>query len=291
MAIYNFNILNNFSKNNYYSEPYPHFIINKVFNEETINCFKKDYELIVKEFQKLHTYKLNNKLITINATEILGKGIYKKTIWYDFCKYHTSKDHLLKIFEIFYEDLNKLYPGLCEEALKYKNQDNFINIRNKKEAHSKDNSLNENYYFVADVQPAINTPVFKKSTVRGPHVDSKNEIIGGLFYIRDENDSTEGGDLEIFEIDTNTLFNNYEVSTKNVPKKFKVVAYRNNTAIFFINSKKSVHAVSPRNITNHNRYLINMIIEKYKNTKGFFELKQDLSFLKKTKNYLKKFIK
>ena len=176
MVKYKYDILSNFNKNNYYSEPYPHFIINKAFNEETINCFKKDYELIIKEFQKTSSYKLNNKLITTNAIEILGKGIYKKTIWYDFCKYHSSKDHLLKIFKIFYDDMNKLYPGLCEETFKYKDEDKFINYRNKK-----DFSLNKNYHFVADVQPAINTPVFEKSAVRGPHVDSKNEIIGGLF--------------------------------------------------------------------------------------------------------------
>jgi hypothetical protein len=60
--------------------------------------------------------------------------------------------------------------------------------------------------FVSDCQPGINTPVEYLSSVRGPHVDNPVELIGGLFYLRDEDDKSEGGDLLIYDTDEKIYF-------------------------------------------------------------------------------------
>ena len=60
--------------------------------------------------------------------------------------------------EIFYDDLNVYYPSILSSLKNHNNDENFLKIRDK---------INNNHKFVIDCQPGINTPVIKKSNVRG----------------------------------------------------------------------------------------------------------------------------
>ena len=42
--------------------------------------------------------------------------------------------------------------------------------------------------------------------MRGPHVDNPVEIFGGLFYLRDDNDICDGGDLEIYDTGNQKIY-------------------------------------------------------------------------------------
>ena len=79
-----------------------------------------------------------------------------------------------------------------EFRLNYESE-NFINIRN-------DNNK-KNYKFVADTQPGINTPTTFKKSVRESHIDNSAELIAGLFYLKESNDKSIGGDFQIMEIE------------------------------------------------------------------------------------------
>ena len=105
----------------------------------------------------------------------------------------------------------------------------------------------------------------KKSKVRGPHVDNPVEIFGGLFYLRDNDDTSQGGDLEIYDTeDKKILFEGKaEVKNRDCLKKVKTYKYGKNKCIFFLNSLKTIHGISERSETNFTRNLTNFTIETY----------------------------
>ena len=74
---------------------------------------------------------------------------------------------------------------------KSRDKENFLNYRSQL-------NINE-FEFVSDCQPGINTAVKHLSSVGGAHVDNPVELIGGLFYLRDDNGHSSDGDLEIYE--------------------------------------------------------------------------------------------
>lgn len=127
-----------------------------------------------------------------------------------------------------------------------------------------------------DFQPGINSPVTKTCSVRNPHVDSPEELFAGLLYLRDPCDESVGGDLELYEIegkprlcrkqklciDGRTYLKKNEITNTECLRKTFVVPYASNNFIMFENSKTAIHGVSPRNVTEHERRLLNIIYER-----------------------------
>ena len=50
------------------------------------------------------------------------------------------------------------------------------------------------------------------TTQLGPHLDSKYELLAGLIYLKDKNDITKGGDLDIYELKENAPKNMLVIS-------------------------------------------------------------------------------
>ena len=272
----NLDILQNFSKKNYYSDPFPFFLIENCYPDKIYNILDKDYRFIIEYLKSNNNFnELDNKRFQINSETILNNEVFKKTIWYDFIKYHTSDEFLNKIIEIFESDLIKYYPSLFKKITNKNRNQSFLNIRGK------DNNKSD---FVIDCQPGINTPSLRTSKVRGPHVDNPVEIFGGLFYLRNKKDNSKGGDLEIFKTLNKKIYFEGKAEVKNTQnlKKVKQFEYQKNKCCFFLDSEKSIHGVSERGISEYPRNLINFVIETYKYEK-LFKLKRN--------NYFEKFLK
>ena len=57
----NLNILQNFDKKFYFSNPYPYFVIERCFSDKIYNLLYKDYNLIINYLKKDNDFKnLNN---------------------------------------------------------------------------------------------------------------------------------------------------------------------------------------------------------------------------------------
>lgn len=251
------NILQNFDRDNYFTHPYPYFFINNCFSDKIYNQLSNDYKLIINYLKKKNDFKtLNNTRLQINAKNFMKEDFFKKTIWYDFVKFHTSKEFLKNLIMIFEKDLKNFYPEIFNAFNNFYNDENYLKIR--------DND-NKDHRFVIDCQPGINTPVIKQSNVRGPHVDNPVEIFGGLFYLRDENDNSKGGDLDIYDVKNNEICFEGKAEVKNISKikKVKIFKYDKNRCIFFLNSLKTIHGVSERSETKYTRNLTNFVIETY----------------------------
>jgi len=278
MKLNRLNILQNFKIENYFDYPYPFFEIENALPEEVYTALKNDYPIFNKYFSQDKNFNSNNKRVQINSETILNnEDDFKKSIWYDFIQYHNSIEFFEQLINIFDKDLIKIYPSIKKIFNEKKNDKFFLSYR------SLDN--NNNYEFVSDCQPGINTATFKKSSVRGPHVDNPVELFGGLFYLRDKNDKSTGGDLIIYEKFDKIIFHKKaEVQNVKALKQFKKIKYKENNCIFFLNTIDSIHSVSERSITSNQRNLTNLIFERYKNSNSFFSLNREKNFFKRLFN-------
>lgn len=274
------NILKNFKKENYHSNPFPFFTISNAFTEKEYNMLEADYKVISNHLKVNKKYCENNVRLQISSKDFLNNELLKSTSWYDFIIFHNSKEFILNLFDIFYEDIIKFYPNL-EKILNKKDNQNFNNIRTEDNLYK--------YEFVSDVQPGINTPVFKKSSVRGPHVDNPVELIGGLFYLREKADISEGGDLIIHDTNDNKIYfeGKAEVENQEALKPILKIPYSANNCVFFLNTIKSVHSITERSITCSNRNLTNIIIERYIDNNSFFKLERKNNLINKILNKFK----
>jgi hypothetical protein len=274
------NILKNFEKKNYHSNPFPFFTISNAFSEKEYSMLESDYKLIINQLKVNKNYSDNNVRLQISSKDFLNSEILKSTSWYDFIIFHNSKEFILNLFDIFYEDIIKFYPNL-EKIINKKDNQNFNNIRTEDNLYK--------YEFVSDVQPGINTPVYKKSSVRGPHVDNPVELIGGLFYLREQSDISEGGDLIIHDTNDNEIYfeGKAEVENQKALKPMLKIPYSANHCVFFLNTVKSVHSITERSITSFNRNLTNIIIERYIDNNSFFKLERKKNLINKILNKFK----
>tara|TARA_Y100000816_G_C26106290_1_gene588068 strand:+ start:3040 stop:3888 length:849 start_codon:yes stop_codon:yes gene_type:complete len=278
MKLNKLNILQNFKVENYFDYPYPFFEIENALPEDVYAALRSDYSIFNKYFSQHKNFNGNNKRVQINSETILkNENDFKKSIWYDFIKYHNSIDFFEQLINIFDKDLIKIYPFVKKIFHEKKKDEFFLSYR----------SVNNNnkYEFVSDCQPGINTATIEKSSVRGPHVDNPVELFGGLFYLRDKNDKSIGGDLIIYEKSEKIIFHKKaEVQNVKALKQFKKIKYKENNCIFFLNTKDSIHSVSERSITNNPRNLTNLIFERYKNSNSFFTLDREKNLFKKLLN-------
>ena len=274
-------IIKKFKKQNYSSYPFPFFEIENAYDEKTYSLLRKDYNLFHSFFKKDKKYKDNNIRLQISSKEFLSNSLFTKSIWHDFIIYHSSKEFFLDLFEIFFEDMEKIYPDIVKIVENEKNNSNFLGLREKEN--------NENYIFVSDCQPGINTPTNFKSSVRDSHVDNPVELLAGLFYLKDEEDKTIGGDLEIMEnIERKPLLfhDKAEVYNKSDLKVFKLIKYQKNKVFFFINTKNSIHRVTPRESCELPRNLTNIIFETYNQKDKLFKINYKKNYLGLIKNKL-----
>jgi hypothetical protein len=144
-------------------------------------------------------------------------------VWGEFCRAHTSRVFWNRVFELF------------GEHIKVSRDERAPRI---------------------ECQPGVNTPTDTLSKVRGPHLDNPKELYAGLFYMGTDDD---GGNLELYRWKERRFHGKLEVHEDCV-ELVKTVPYKHNTFVFFINSDKSLHGVTPRKSKNY-RLLVNVMAD------------------------------
>ena len=235
-------LIKNINLNDIHMEPFPYVIIKNPLKEEYYKELQSQFpsdDLFVKnkKYQENHRYNIFN----YNYEEITK-------IWKQFLDYHSSEAFLNELINLFYKHLKEYYPNFIED---YEN--NKFKIGNsQKDFKEKKIDL----CISADL--AINTPLRKVvNTVRTPHLDNKKKIITGLFYMRNEEDKSLGGNLEICRFKNKF---NKKYYGNSVPYKYvdviDTVPYEQNIMIIFLNSPNSIHGVTDRSPTPFSRRFI-----------------------------------
>lgn len=209
--------------------PFPHVVIE--------DCLPWDYYRRLLDARPSYEYILkkreagNNKRIDRCAADLLSDPRLPP-IWREFIDYHTSPAFWKEVCEVFG------LPGETKEA----------GIR-----------FLDDTDVVLDCQIGMNTPVLSRSRVRGPHVDNPIEIFGGLLYMGQHQ---KGGDLLIYEPVEPLLFHGKAEIRDFRVRPVSRVTYRDNVFVGFINLPHSIHGVTPRDITDEPRWLVNFVAEQ-----------------------------
>ncbi len=255
-------ILSKFKTSDYKKEPFPHFIIRDAINDNDYKILEKEYFLIEQYFKNQNDYSKNNIRMQFN-NEDLKKMSLDIPGWKEFMKYHCSDSFLEELINIFQNDIKRIYPNLIEDLMK-----------NKEKCAIK-------------CQPGINTPVSKKTSVRLPHLDKTNTIFSGLYYMKDKDDLTEGGDLLLYKTKKKKKFySKAELSNIDSVEIFDNIKYDKNVFICFLNTEDSIHSVTPRNETKYVRRLVNFV-SKTHDGRSLYHLNRDRNYLRVAKNKIR----
>ncbi len=250
-------ILSNAKSTDIRLEPYPHIVIENALEDSV--------------FQQLQT--------TLPGVEIILEGREIKDTWYDlpackvidhpqipnlwkqFFEYHTSRDFYLELITLLGEKIKHLNPQI-EMKLGKTLEDAVVSMRpgGRYDRLAKDADVSMECQFYANFTR-------QKRAVRGYHVDRPSELFAALLYFRQPEDNSVGGDLVVGKAkqganlfpDGNSILVDklpMEIDERKIEQVNKA-AYQPNTLVLFLNSPKSIHAVSERSPTDIPRRHIN----------------------------------
>lgn len=193
----------------------------------------------------------SNRRVDRKAGELLGDPAIAP-VWRELTAAHLAPRFFGRFADLFYPHLLALHGDLLGRAGTVPR----IGVRYLDSHPSCD--------ILLDFMIAANTPVSgESSSVRGAHVDLPNKLFTALFYMRDENDDSTGGDLELYRLraDAPRRYRERQPADtraeSQVPDRWvecvATVPYAANTLVVFVNGPHAFHGVSPRSVTPYPR--------------------------------------
>ena len=227
-------------------KPFPYLVIQDAIPQNFANKLTSQFPL------DLFDLFQDNKRIDINSYQATHNQNISKE-WRDFIAYHSSNEFFYEFINIFKIALEDCYNLDFDSLKNYK-----VGRREEHSFLSKD--------FLLDAQISINTPALTKNSVRQAHVDNENKLFSGLFYLRQPDDNSIGGNLQLCKWPSNynkkiKLKTYKEGLHENYYEVFDEISYQNNIAVIFLNSLDALHCVTPREPTAKTRTFMNLVGE------------------------------
>ena len=245
----NFSILQKANKISIEHHPFPHIIIHDALPQDLANYLTSNFP-----FSSFHS-TVNNARHDIPASRL--SEIENLPIpWKEFIEFHTSKEFFAELIKIFGHAIVKMNHGTFPSI------SSLLNMR----VGTRNLDSTENCDIYLDAQISTNSAVTSISSVREIHVDHTNKLFSGMLYLRQPDDDSNGGNLNLYQWKEGYThrdklkYYKESLDSRHVDL-YKQVTYKNNTCIIFLNSIDALHAVTPREITNHQRTFVNFIGE------------------------------
>lgn len=229
--------------------PFPYIVIHEPLTDEFCLQLISEYPAIA-TITKGVNYA-SNKQFNYSACDVF-RNQDVSLLWQEFVQTHISPAFFRQVISLFAEQIRSLYPTL---ELDVGALDTLTSgVRKLDKFPSTDVLL--------DARICLNTPVVgQPCAVRTAHVDLPNRLFSGLFYLRHPEDTSTGGDLELYRFkDRPNGFKGIFVNERYI-EAVKTVKYRRNVLVLFLNSIYSLHGVTVRSVTNSPRYFFNFIGE------------------------------
>jgi hypothetical protein len=170
--------------------------------------------------------------------------------WREFFALHTSAAFWSEIVRVFGDTIRATFPTL-EERLG----------RSLGELRAGMRGADDEADVLLECQFAINTPGIRASSVKTPHVDDRRTVFAGLYYLREPDDRSEGGDLELYRWARAPRFLRHRMILPGDVVRSARVPYAANMLACFVNSRESVHGVSPRYLAIKPRRYVNLVAQ------------------------------
>ncbi len=239
-------LLQNFNKSDFYSTPIPHIIINNALPEKLYN------ELLIQSPKYLIKNNSSNNIRGNFFPDQIKQKIQHE-LFYRFLNFHRSPEFFYQCANVFKDDLEKIYPNIIKKTKKMIDNNKIIKFDSDSKKRKDCMTLSSSYSY--------NTPVTEASSVRGPHIDHFDKIFFGLYYMKEPEDNSIGGDLIFYKWKKN--YSNYKKKNIIFTEKWsnmlshseeaKKIKYEKNTFVLALNSINSLHGVSKREKTNYIR--------------------------------------
>ncbi len=169
-------------------------------------------------------------------------------LWKEFVKFHTSNEFFQDVLRVFEDAIVAEYPALAPRSMSTAMR--FVD-------GPRDVSL--------DCIPVYCSPVIREETSsRGPHLDREVSLYGGLLYMRLPADDSKGGDFVVHTSSPDIAAAEYDSGNHLLAGSigdFDTIKYKANTLVFFINTARSIHSVTPRSKTLHPRLHVSILGE------------------------------
>ena len=226
-------------------EPYPHVVIEDALPwdlyEELENTFPEDLILGTQPYDNGICYRMK-------ADMLLKKDLPVPTVWREFTEYHTSAQ--------WFNEVNELFKDHMPTVLKKTYTENDLGARGWAD---KDKNI------WTDCQVVMHKPIVEK-TSRTPHIDNPMEMWAGLLYMPYKEDSSKGGEFQIYDTRSNVTKvdkkGGRQIYEKDLGKVIKTIPYKRNTFVMCANnSPNTVHGVSLRENATLHRRSVNIIGE------------------------------
>lgn len=231
-------------------DPFPHLVIEDALEEETYAALEESYpsEEVIRSAK--HVYNRDQ----IQAWEGL-KHPDVPVLWKDFMTWHVSAGFYREMAALFAPWVRQLYPWL--EAEKRRDLLEFTaGPRDPMESVLPDVCL--------DCQPGLNVVSHTPVSYRSAHLDARNKLFTGLFYMRVPGDPSEGGDFVLHRVvNPPPRFDTPTTVPEDQLEAVRTIRYGRNTAVFFMNSPVSIHSVTVREGAAIPRRLVNLVAGLY----------------------------
>jgi len=247
------NLLAGLTESDVVEDPFPHIVVENALPIETVRQLLADWpddSLFCGA-----SPALSNRRFNYNARQIMSNASIAPS-WQSFTVEHSSAEFFRRFVQIFGRWIRAEYPQLIDrfgadlEGMR-------TGLRNVDNLQQRD--------LLIDVQLAINTPVTRRPTsVRSAHVDRPNKLFAGLYYLRPEFDrESRGGDLELCRLRAGARprFTGLEMVDERCTDVQRLVPYRQNVLVLFLNTLRSIHGVTPRFRTPYSRRFVNIVGE------------------------------
>jgi hypothetical protein len=265
-------VLQNFRDSNLTKSPFPYIVIEKALPariyEELATTFPSESFIFDNHRGKQEgaAYTPNTRY-DLPASYVRNNPNLDLGLWREFSDYHTSQEFLDEFLSKLGDVIQKTHPHIIDKM----QQKSPLGKPRAGVRFWKDNK--EDSEVALDCQIAINSPPTEPLTsVRTAHLDNPVELYAGLLYLRDPEDASQGGDLEIYSWKTperKRIGPKRIISSDDVIVKDRVL-YGANKLALFINSIDSIHGVTNREVSDKPRRLANIIGEVYPTTQRVF---------------------
>jgi len=236
-------------------EPFPHIVVKDALEAEVCSQLASEWpslETLRYGIVNKGTDLSSNKRLDYIAKESLNDAQITP-FWKEFIALHTSSIFFQEFINLFQEPILQIYPDFEQKYGSFETLKSGLRMVD----------TFEQVDVLLDTLISVNTPTIAPSkAVRAAHVDLPDKLFAGLFYMRDPQDTSTGGDLEIYKFKHGKAqgFRSSAVADSYI-EYVKTIEYERNVLILFINSIYSLHGVTVRSLTQYPRYFVNLVGE------------------------------
>jgi hypothetical protein len=250
-------------------DPYPHLVIRNALDPDVFAALESQFPA---DDVVVNRRPLNDTWYDYPACNVVRDDRISP-LWREFFAYHVSAGFFHDLVGLLGDPIRQTYPQL-EAQLGRPLSELRVGMR----PGGKGDPLAPGADVSMECQFYLNY-TRKPRAVRGPHVDRPSELFAALLYFRQPGDDCKGGDLEVCRAKDEVLYPSRgsvridalpaEISEDKV-ETVRTATYAANTLVLFLNSPRSIHAVTQRTPTPVTRRHINFCCDL---TTDLFEMR------------------